>query len=148
MTFLQKFFALMKPAHMVLFLHILILIPIIQFLLLKKKIPALLKFLDRNTNKIRPLDEKDGEFTERAWSYANAILIRCLRFKKPCLTRSLILFYLFRKKGLGVRIHFGVKKNMSPFEGHSWLSINGTFFLDHTDPELLHADMYSYPSEI
>ncbi len=146
MKFLQKLFTLLNPANFALFLKIWIYIPIFKLLLMKKNMPVLLKSLDRNPDTTKPCEGRDKEFAELAWRYVNFILIKCLRSKNPCLMRSLILFYLFRKKGLGVKIHFGIKKNMSPFEGHSWLSLNGAYFLEDYDPQLLHTDMYSYPS--
>ena len=113
-----------------------------------KKMPALLRFLDKNPDNIKPFENQDKKFAELASKYMNFILISCFRSKKPCLIRSLVLFYLLRKKALDVKIHFGIKKDMSLFEGHSWLSLNGKYFLEHSDPQLLHTDIYSYPCEI
>lgn len=148
MKYLSKLIELSRPANFVLFLRILVYIPIFKFRLMWMKMPELLRSLDKNPGNIKPFENKDKAFSELAWEYASFIIIRCLRFKKPCLIRSLVLFYLFRKKALGVKIHFGIKQNVSPFEGHSWLSLNGTYFLEHTDPLLLHTDIYSYPCEI
>jgi len=145
---LQKLVELTKPINLALFLKILIYIPIFKLLLLWMKMPDLLKSLDRDSDNIKPFENQDKEFAELASKYTNFILISCFRSKKPCLIRSLILFYLLRKKALDVKIHFGIKKSVSPFEGHSWLSLNGKFFLEHCDPQLLHADIYSYPFEI
>ena len=147
MKFLQKLLKLLKPANLALFLKIWICIPIFKLLLMKMNMPVLLKSLDRNSDTRKSFENQDKEFAELAWGYTNFILIKCLRSKKPCLLRSLILFYLFRKKALDVKIHFGIKKNVSPFEGHSWLLLNGAYFLENPDPHVLHTDMYSYPSE-
>lgn len=148
MKFLHKLLTLLKPANLALFLKILILIPIFKLFLVKMNMPNLLRLLDRNPDNIKPFEKQDKEFAELAWKYTNFILIRFLRSKKPCLLRSLILFYIFRKKALGVKIHFGIKNKLSPFEGHSWLSLNGKFFLDSIDPQLSHTDIYSYPCKI
>jgi len=148
LKFSQKLLELLKPGNLALFLKILICVPIFKLLLLRMKIPALLRLLDRNSDTIKPFEDQDKKFAELAWKYMNFILITCLRFKKPCLIRSLVLFYLFRKKALNVKIHFGIKKDMSLFEGHSWLSLNGKYFLEHSNPQLLHTDIYSYPCEI
>ena len=142
MKHLQNLLELSKPSNFFLFFKILIYIPFVRLLLMRMEMPDLLNFLDRNSSKLRPFDNTEKAFFERAWKYSSFILQKLLKSRNPCLYRSLILFHLFRKKGLGVKIHFGIKKNISPFEGHSWLSLNGIFFLETPDPLLLHNDIY------
>jgi len=145
MKLLKNLLELSRPTNFYLLAKILVYIPFIRILLIRMEIPALLNYLNKNPSEFRPFYNTDKAFSEFAWKYSSFILQKLLKSKNPCLYRSLILFCLFRKKGLGVKIHFGIKKNVSPFEGHSWLSLNGKYFLENPDPLLLHTDIYSYP---
>lgn len=146
MKYIRNLLELSKPSNFILFFKILLFIPFVKAFLICMEMPALLTFLNSNSSKVRPFDDNDKLFSERAWKYSSFILHKLLKSKNPCLYRSLILFHLFRKKGLGVKIHFGIKKDVSPFEGHCWLSLNGKYFLENPDPLILHNDIYSYPS--
>lgn len=144
---LKNLLELTNPFNAYLFIKILILLPFIKLLLAQKQLSEVLKRLDENRKKFRMLTHNDRFFSEKAFRYSSFILLKLLKSNNPCLHRSLILFYLFRKKGLAVKIHFGVKNYISPLKGHSWLSLNGKYFLEQSDPRALHADMYSYPDE-
>jgi hypothetical protein len=135
------------PRKLALFLRIAFRIPVFWCLAHQMEMPALLGFLDRSSQEKRPFSEEDLEWARLASKYANFFLLRCLKVKNPCLLRSLILFRLFRRVGFDVQIHFGVKKNDSLLEGHSWLLLNGVFFLEQKDPKLTYTQVYSYPDE-
>ncbi len=144
---LQKIGQFRDPRNVVLFLKVMASIPLFRFLLFWVKIPTLLKSLDRSSGKRTCFGEDDLKRARLAWKYANFFLLRCLRVKNPCLLRSLVLFRLFRKSGLDVQIHFGVKKNVSLLEGHSWLLLNRNLLLEPTDPQLIYTQVYSFPDE-
>ena len=128
-----------------LLIHIFMEIPFLWVLLKWMDLPRLLRWLDHPANQRRPLKEDDFKRVHLIWNYAHFVVVRILRMKNPCLYRSLILFHLLRKKGLHSQIHFGIKRDVSPIEGHSWLSLNGESFLEKVDPELTYMDIYSYP---
>ncbi len=147
MRSLKSIFQLSDPKRLRLFLEILVSIPLIQVLLISKKMPGLLSRLDHPSKERRPFETPDLEEAKLSWKYSNFFIINCLRAKRPCLLRSLILFNLFRKRGLDSKIHFGIKREMIPLEGHSWISFNGGRYLDPSDPELIYIRVYSYPDE-
>ncbi len=144
---LKSILQLSNPRRLRLFLEILVSIPLIQVLLISTKLPGLLSRLDRPSRERRPFETTDLEEAKLGWKYANFFIVNCLKAKRPCLLRSLILFNLFRKRGLDSEIHFGIKRETAPLEGHSWISFNGGGYLDQTDPELTYIRVYSYPDE-
>ncbi len=144
---LQQVYQFRDRRKLFLFFKILVSIPLFRLRLLWAKMPSLLKSLDQLSEKRALFEKEDLERARLAWKYANFFLLRCLRVKNPCLLRSLVLFRLFRKAGLDVQIHFGVKKNLSLLEGHSWLLLNGNVLLEQGDPQLTYTQVYSYPDE-
>ncbi len=124
---------------------IVIAIPLLWFFLERMELPNLLGRLDHPSDQRRPFTEDDFEWAKQIWNYAHFILVRCLKVKNPCLLRSLILFRYLRRRGLEAHIHFGIKRNVSPLEGHSWLSLNGKYFLEEEDPQSTYTDVYTYP---
>ncbi len=147
MQSLKSILQLSNPRRLRLFLEILVSIPLIQVLLISTKMPGLLNRLDHPSRERRPFETTDLEEAKLGWKYANFFIINCLKAKRPCLLRSLILFNLLRKRGLDSQIHFGIKREMVPLEGHSWISFNGGRYLDQSDPELIYIRVYSYPDE-
>lgn len=147
MQSLKSILQLSDPKRLRLFLEILVSIPLIQVLLISTKMPGLLSRLDHPSRKRRSFETTDLEEAKLGWKYANFFIINCLKAKRPCLLRSLILFNLFRKKGLDSQIHFGIKRKVVPLEGHSWISFDGGRYLDQSDPELTYIRVYSYPDE-
>jgi hypothetical protein len=129
-----------------LLINIVIEIPLLWFLLKWMELPRLLRLLDHPSNQRGPLKEDDFERVHLIWNFAHFVLVKSLKIKNPCLYRSLILFHFLRRRGLHSQIHFGIKKDVSPIEGHSWLSLNGEVFLEKADLQLNYADIYSYPS--
>ena len=127
-----------------LFMSVMISIPMLWVLLHLMRIPRLLKWLDQPKRERKSLEQKDLDLSKSGWLYANFLLIKCLRLKKPCLLRSLVLFQLLRKRGLDSQIHFGVKRE-DFLDGHSWVSFNGKPLLERTDPNLIYEDIYVYP---
>lgn len=144
---LQQIRLLKDPRNLSLFLKILLGIASFRVLIVCMKLPSLLESLDRSSRLRRPFEREDLERARLAWKYANFFLLRCLRVRNPCLLRSLTLFRLFRKAGFDVQIYFGVKKNGSLLEGHSWLLLNGDLLLEQRDPQITYTEIYSYPNE-
>jgi len=144
---LQQIRLLKDPRNLSLFLKIMLGVAVFRVLILRMKLPSLLESLDRSSPLRRPFEKGDLDRARLAWKYANFFLLRCLRAKNPCLLRCLTLFRLFRKAGFDVQIYFGVKKNASLLEGHSWLLLNGDLLLEQGDPQITYTEIYSYPDE-
>jgi hypothetical protein len=51
---------------------------------------------------------------------------------------------MLNRMGYPARIHFGVQKNGSVFEGHSWVTLNGKP-LGERAPQAKFATVYSHP---
>ena len=135
------------PRKFALFLGVLFRIPAFWCLLRCMKMPDLLRYLDRPRGGSRAFGREDLEQARLVWKYANFLLIHCFRTKKPCLLRSLILFFTLRRKGIPVQIHFGVKKEEFLREGHCWLFMEGEPFLEQSDPNRIYTRVYVYPDE-
>lgn len=52
--------------------------------------------------------------------------------KGNCFPRSLTLYWFARSCGFPVRFHCGVQRNGDALDGHAWLSLNGTAFLERS----------------
>lgn len=109
--------------------------------------PDLLRWLDKPDRGRRIPTQQDLVQAGLGWKYTHVVVVRCLRAKNPCLFRSLILFHLLRRRGLDIQIHFGIKRNTTPLEGHSWISLHGDSPLEQVDPRVTYLSIYSYPYE-
>lgn len=65
--------------------------------------------------------------------------------KGNCFPRSLTLYWFARRLGFPVGFHCGIQRNGQALDGHAWLSLNGTAFLEATRHWEGFAVTYSYP---
>jgi len=131
--------------NLLLLLEMLVAIPLIWVLLAGMKLPTLLHILDQPAGPRRKFDQAAVELAEVAWRYTYFILIKFGRLKKPCQLRSLAVFTLLRRRGLDIRIHFGVRKDDLPLTGHCWVSLSGEQVVEQQDPREIYIETYSYP---
>jgi hypothetical protein len=66
-------------------------------------------------------------------------------FPRPCLRRSLALYYFLGRMGHPIEIHFGVRKDGRDLHGHSWVTLQGKA-LRERDPAEAFSTIYSYGS--
>ncbi len=66
--------------------------------------------------------------------------------KGNCFPRSLTLYWFARRFGFPVRFHCGVQRNGQVLDGHAWLSLNGTAFLEPSRHWEGFAVTVSFPS--
>ena len=59
------------------------------------------------------------------------IMSNIIRYKKPCLIRSAILYEQCRLYGVKVELVIAVKKHEKDLEGHSWIKIFSKPFLEN-----------------
>ena len=137
--------SMITPANAGLFLRVAVALPLVRIRLACFPLRELLERLDRTPQRNAVLVEKGMEHAHVYRRMLNAILVTALKIKRPCLLRSLTLFYLLRKEGLPVRIHFGVDKGLSISEGHSWLSYLGLPFMEGEDPLQRYLETYTWP---
>ncbi len=143
----HKMRELQDPRNLLLFWKILIAIPVMRLLVFCISLPSLMRLVDRPFGEHRLLRDEEIRRARLASKYASFILIRILKVKRPCFLRSLILFHMMRKERVSIRIVFGVRKNESLLEGHSWLLLNGDPVLEQSNPLLTYTEVYAYPDE-
>lgn len=68
--------------------------------------------------------------------------------KGNCFPRSLALYWFARRLGFPVGFHCGIQRNGQSLDGHAWLSLNGTAFLEATRQWEGFAVTYSYPDRL
>lgn len=70
------------------------------------------------------------------WEYAVAMAAALYPGRAQCLERSLVLFYLARRSGIGVTYHHGVRSQ--PFAAHAWVEFEGSIVNDVSEHILLY----------
>jgi hypothetical protein len=50
-----------------------------------------------------------------------------------CLVRSMTLWWLLRREGIGGELHIGARKNASRLEAHAWVELNGHVLNDSAE---------------
>jgi hypothetical protein len=65
---------------------------------------------------------------------------------EACLVRGLVLYRFLRGAGVDVTLAFGVGEVAGATAGHCWLELNGSPFLEGSDPRQRFTRMYSFPS--
>lgn len=141
----RKILLLFKPANGAAVLRILAVLLAVSLRLRRNSLPDLLRSLDSPGRKDVVLLDGDRKRGELYRDVLNFILTGCLKVKRPCLFRSLALFSYYRRKGVPVRIAYGVRNGGETFEGHSWLVLGRAPFLETSDPEEAYTTLYVYP---
>lgn len=94
----------------------------------------------------RSEDGCDWDRVERIARYSHWIARGLLAPSKPCLLRSLARYHLYSQMGLPVRIHFGVKPDLTRrIEGHSWLTLKGQPLCEVNRALEQYTSVFSYP---
>lgn len=60
-------------------------------------------------------------------------------FPSTCLTRSIVLSRLLRRRGLAAEIRIGVRRGDGPFAAHAWVEVDGEPVNDGADVADRHA---------
>ncbi len=141
----RKILLLFNPVNGAALLRILAALLLASRRLRRNSLPDLLRSLDRQGRKDAALPDGDRERGELYRDVLNFILTKCLKVKRPCLFRSLALFSYYRRKGVPVRIAYGVRNSGGTFEGHSWLVLDRVPFLETSDPDGVYSTLYVYP---
>jgi hypothetical protein len=53
--------------------------------------------------------------------------------RSSCLEKSLVLWWLLKRKGIEAQLRIGVQKEGSVFGAHSWLELDGKVLIDSED---------------
>lgn len=129
-----------SPRNIILFTKVFFSLLILKALIRMVAIPKLLKLVDKDKKK-----DFDRVTIENMALFADIILYRIFRTKRPCMLRSFLLMRSLRSMGQDVTIVFGVKDGQDVLKGHAWLLNRGRYFLEHKDPSLEYEVVYSYP---
>ena len=62
-----------------------------------------------------------------------------------CMHRSLVLWWLLRRRGIASRLWIGVQKEAGQFEAHAWVECLGLVLID---PESLHRRFVPFPRPV
>ena len=65
---------------------------------------------------------------------------------QSCLTRGITRFVVLRRAGMGVELVFGVSAATGNEGGHCWLELDGTPYLETTDPRQVFPEVFRVPS--
>ncbi|MDD3894753.1 MAG: lasso peptide biosynthesis B2 protein [Syntrophomonadaceae bacterium] len=84
-------------------------------------------------------EENEYEMLEKVSRASDFLLLRIIRTPRPCLPRSLTVFYWCSHNGITARIAVGVKKSQKLLEGHSWVLIEARPFRE----DLQHLNEYT-----
>ncbi|OQY12092.1 MAG: hypothetical protein B6I30_05530 [Desulfobacteraceae bacterium 4572_187] len=145
MNRLRKAFLLLQPRNGIAVIELLILLVLISFRINRYPLPSLLRILDRKGEKNGHLGTEDRKRAQLYWELLSFLLAQCMKVKRPCLFRSLVLFSYYRRKGIDIHVAYGIRKDCGHFDGHSWLVFEESPFLEKTDPSESFAVLYVYP---
>lgn len=108
------------------------------------KLPRMLAWLSRPTIPKQQNFELLQDANYYSFRYFNWFPVNP---KGNCLPRSLILYWFARRCGYPVRFHCGIRWLGEALDGHAWLSLNETPFLEAKNPltEEGYNITYSYP---
>lgn len=67
----------------------------------------------------------------KIYKLSSYIMSNIIRYKKPCLIRSTVLYEQCRLYGVKVELIIAVKKQENDLEGHSWIRIFSKPFLEN-----------------
>lgn len=105
------------------------------FWMIKKQSPQdLIEFIKRRSAKTKQGEiEKNFQQLEKIHRITTHILVRRLKYSRPCLIRSCILFEQALKFGLDAGILISVKPEQGLLEGHSWITIDNEPYRENID---------------
>jgi hypothetical protein len=71
--------------------------------------------------------------------------VRYCPCRTSCMHRSLVLWWLLRRRGIASRLWIGVNKDAGRFEAHAWVECRGLVL---NDPESLHRRFAPFPCPV
>jgi hypothetical protein len=107
----------------------LILLPVAHLALRLARLEALLTRLARQ---VPPPDAVDTQAARSAARMVN-VAARYGPYRAPCLERSLVLWWLLRRRGIATDLRIGVRKADGEFEAHAWVELEGAVINDRAD---------------
>lgn len=110
-------------------------------LLMRLPLPRVARLVTRPPRRRRPSDA-DVERLQRMIALAPRVARPLV--KTGCLPRGLTLFWFLRRAGFDVELRFGLDPTGAS-DGHCWLTLEGTPFLEKVDPRPRFPETYRLP---
>lgn len=80
----------------------------------------------------------------RAVARLESAAARNLFFRPNCLERSLVLWWLLKRRGIAAELRIGARKDAETFKAHAWVECGGTV-IDEPDETHLHFVPFDGP---
>jgi len=138
---------LLQPHNGLAVTEMMFLLVIVSSRLDRYSLPSLLRILDTKGTKEKHMGTKDRERARLYWEFLSFLLSSCMRVKRPCLFRTLVLFSYYRRRGIEISAAYGIRKDQDHLDGHSWLIYDGAPFLENSNPNDCFTTLYTYPGE-
>jgi hypothetical protein len=95
------------------------------------------RFLARFDRAAMSIEGASDDAIDEAKAMAEIVKIAARHglYRAKCLTESLVLWALLRRRGLPVELRIGARKAENQFEAHAWVELNGIVLNDTHDVE-------------
>jgi len=120
---------------------------VLPLLLRKFSLPELLQRTTARGNQLN--SENPSELDRTVRTLVRLCHLRFFQlslFPRDCLRQSLVLYRALTRMGYPAAIHFGVRKESSVLEGHSWVTVHNKPLAERA-PVTSFTTVYSYPNE-
>jgi len=104
---------------------------------------AVLEWLSPGQSKAQPSFATGLELA-RIVARMEAAAARNLFFRPNCLERSLVLWWLLRRRGIPAELRIGARKDAQKFEAHAWVEYGGSA-VNQADETHLHFTPFDGP---
>ncbi len=117
-----------NPRDLLLLLRIAALASLLPFLQRWMTFPTLLRVL-KPWKLVAPPERQQ---IDKIVHFANFVLGKGFSGKRTCLKESLLLYHFLKRAGVDVEMNIGIRKAKG-LMGHSWLTYQGSSYLDHEE---------------
>jgi hypothetical protein len=136
---LQRFNALPRPAK-TLFLRAVLLLPLLAASLRLRGFQATKRWLQKYPG--HPKETTSASASETIVKLTARMVLAADRFApthSTCLERSLVLWWLLGRQGIGSQLRIGVRKDGPRFAAHAWVEREGIAIGESETPHLHYA---------
>jgi len=95
-----------------------------------KRTQQFMKYFTPATPKTSPRKEEELKYGQLVARMVSVAANHGL-YRTNCLKKSLVLWWLLKRKGIEADLHIGVQKKGELLDAHSWVDINGNVLIDN-----------------
>ena len=131
-----------SPSDWVIFFYALFLLPVTAFLVRRFRFKDLLNWMDSKIPQGGGIDQQREPAVQQAHRVTR-LFLRALYYspiKGKCLSQSLVLWHLLKRKGIQSELRIGVRKKddrlslaTDNFDAHAWVEFQGEVLNDRPD---------------